>query len=368
MKLGQWLGLMGLTVSLFVLWQIRGLLLLMFTAAVLATVLNTLVLRLQRWLKVPRGWAVGAIVVGMIVLAGVLGVALVPPLVEQFQELLKLLPVAFQRLAGWLENLLVSDFFGSPPSLLDPNTLLNDIPALLQQSISQLLSFFSNSLAYVLQPILVLVFTLMLLADPQPYRRGALRLFPSFYRRRADDILTKCARGLSSWFAGITINCAFIGTLSGIGLLILQVDLVLVHALLAGLLNFIPNIGPTLSVVFPFSIALLDAPWKAFGVIVLYLIIQNIESYWLTPTVMAARVSLLPAVTLGAQILFASFFGLAGLILALPLAVVSKIWIEEALLGDVLDRWGGKRGGSEGAEGVQPSAHPHQGQHLASRT
>lgn len=79
-----------------------------------------------------------------------------------------------------------------------------------------------------------------------------------------------------------------------IGLWILQVPLVLAHAVLAGLLNFIPNIGPTLSVVLPMSIALLDAPWKAIAVLILYIAIQNLESYWLTPTVMAKQVALLP--------------------------------------------------------------------------
>ena len=136
------------------------------------------------------------------------------------------------------------------------------------------------------------------------------------------------------------INCIFIGTLSGIGLLFLQVKLVLVHALLAGLLNFIPNIGPATSVIFPIMIAVLDAPWKILPIIIWYFIIQNIESYWLTPKVMAEKVSLLPAVTLFAQIFFASSFGLLGLLLALPLTVVAKTWIDEMLFEDILDRWG----------------------------
>ncbi|MGA1475836.1 MAG: AI-2E family transporter, partial [Prochlorothrix sp.] len=67
--------------------------------------------------------------------------------------------------------------------------------------------------------------------------------------------------------------------------------------------------------------------------------IQNLESYWLTPTVMAKQVSLLPALTLIAQIFFATVFGLLGLILALPLAVVAKVWIQELLVRDILDSW-----------------------------
>jgi predicted PurR-regulated permease PerM len=187
--------------------------------------------------------------------------------------------------------------------------------------------------------LLVIVLTLMLLVNPQPYRRAFIRFFPAFYRQRVDEILSCCAEGLGAWTVGALIEMVFIGALTGIGLWILQVPLALAHAVLAGLLNFIPNIGPTLSVFLPMAIAFLDAPWKAAAVLVLYIVIQNIESYWLTPTVMAHQVALLPAITLTAQIFFASFFGALGLLMALPLAVVTKTWIEEALFKDILDRW-----------------------------
>jgi len=332
--------------SLYVLWQIRSLLLLLFTAIVLATVLDRLVCQVRNFFKLPRGLAVLGVLLVLLGTGSILGFILVPPVVEQVQELFQLLPRAFSRAALWVEQIQgpLEEAFGDRPDLLDPMNFLNEITSLLQRSASNLVSFFSNSLTFLLQPLLLLVFTLMLLADPRPYRSGALRLFPSFYRRRADEILDKCALALSSWFAGISLNCVFIGTLSGLGLLVLQVDLVLVHALLAGLLNFIPNIGPAASVVFPLSVALLDNPWKALAVVVLYVVIQNIESYWLTPTVMAARVSLLPAVTLAAQLIFATFFGLGGLILALPLTVVTKVWVEEALFRDILDHWGDRDG------------------------
>jgi predicted PurR-regulated permease PerM len=116
---------------------------------------------------------------------------------------------------------------------------------------------------------------------------------------------------------------------------------VLAQALLAGLLNLIPNIGPTLSVIFPITVALLDAPWKAIAVLILYIFVQQLESYLITPTIMANHVSLLPALTLVAQIFFASFFGFLGLLLALPLAVTARAWIEEALIIDILNKLDG---------------------------
>jgi predicted PurR-regulated permease PerM len=179
----------------------------------------------------------------------------------------------------------------------------------------------------------------MLLINPEPYRMGFVRFFPGFYRSRVEEILSKCADGLGSWTVGALIEMLFIGFLSGISLWILGVPLVLVHAVLAGLLNFIPNIGPTLSAILPMTVAFLDEPWKAVAVLILYMIIQNIESYWLTPTVMAQQVALLPAVTLTSQLFFTTFFGALGLLMALPLTVVTKTWIEESLFKDILDGW-----------------------------
>lgn len=89
------------------------------------------------------------------------------------------------------------------------------------------------------------------------------------------------------------------------------------------------------------ALALLDAPWKAGAVLVLYFAIQQIESNILTPVVMQKQVSLLPAVTLASQVIFASFFGFLGLFLALPLMVVTQVWVKELLVKDVFNKWQG---------------------------
>lgn len=350
MNFGQWLGFISLILSFYVLWQIRQLLLLIFTAIVFATALNRLVRWLQKF-NLKRSYAI-VLTLTMVVVVGNLFVWLiVPPFVEQFQNLLELLPKIWQQ----IRNLVVllrqqQDSFGWLPQ---PPSTFADLVAQLQPIFENqsfwrnFLAIFSNTLLAILQFLFIAILTLVMLLDPQTYRQGFLKLFPSFYRSRADEILEKTEVALGNWLGGIIINCIFIAILSGVGLWILQVDLVLVHALMAGLLNFIPNIGPTASVIFPIMIALLDEPWKIGAIILWYFIIQTIESYWLTPTVMAKQVSLLPAVTLMAQIFFARTFGLLGLLLALPLTVVAKTWIDEVLFKDILDQWQGKNDDSQ---------------------
>ncbi len=346
MKFGQWLGFIVILISLYILWEIRQLLLLLFVAVVFATALNSIAKQFQTRLHLNRTIAI-IITLCLTVLFSVVFIwVVVPQFIEQSQRMIELLPEVFVKLRTWLRSLetQLPVWLPQPPSLAE---LLVQLQPLVLQSVTNFFDFFSNSFRIALQVLFVTVLTLMLLANPGEYRDAFVRLFPSFYRRRAYEILSECEIGLENWFVGIMINCIFIGSLSGLGLLILQVDLVLVHSLIAGLFNFIPNIGPTMSAVFPVMIALLDAPWKALAVLIWYIIIQQIESYWLTPTVMAKQVSLLPAVTLTAQIFFASIFGVLGLLLALPLTVVAQIWVQELFFKDVMDKWKNKPANSK---------------------
>ncbi len=339
MNIGQWIGLIVLLISLYVLWQIRQLLLLVFTAIVIATALNRLARRLQK-LGISRGFAI-LLSVGILltILAGFFWL-IVPAFTGQFQELAELFPKGLARSEFWAAQL---EKYVPPqltPYLPDVDGLVRQIQPLANQLIQRFFTFFSSSFGFVVDFLLVLILTLMFISDPQPYRKAFIRLFPSFYRRRVNTILDRCEKALRGWLIGILFNMFVIASLSGIGLFILGIPLPLAQAALAGILTFIPNVGPVLSVIPPMAIALLDAPWKSLAVLGLYVGIQQLETNVLTPVVMAQQVSLLPAVTLLSQVFFATFFGFLGLVLALPLTVVAQVWIQEVLITDVLDKWG----------------------------
>lgn len=339
MRFGKLIGFLLFAVVLYILWQIRQVLLLGFTAVAFATVINRLVKIIQSRLHFKRGIAVAISII--LILAGFVGVAaiIVPSVIDKIPQSNNLVNQGFEQLRdgySWLQNII-------------PGQVLNDIGSL-QNFGQQLLSsdsnwfggffkVFSNSLDFVLNLLLVIVVTIMLLANPSAYRQIFLLLFPGFYRQRADEILSQCEQSLVGWFIGIVFNMTVITTLSFIGLFFLGVPLPLVNAVLAGFLTFIPNLGPTLSVIPPAVMALTVAPWKALAVVVLYIIIQQAESNILTPLVMKREVSLLPAITLLSQVAFAVFFGLLGLFLALPLVVVSQVWLRELLVKDILNDW-----------------------------
>ena len=340
MKLGEWIGLISILATFYILWSIRDILLLVFLAVVVAIALNSLARRLQHS-GIPRRFAIPTVLTITFLVIALFFLGVVPPFVEQLSLLVDLiinasrdLPRTLSQLETYLPDQLrfpeLNEFIDWATS---PDSAVLDV-------FNNFFSFFNSSLRVLLQVLLVMILSLMFLGNPTVYRNSLLRLIPSFYRRRADGILQDCEVALCNWLGGIVLNSVFIFSLSFIGLWLLGIKLVLAHALIAGVLNFIPNVGPSLSVIFPAIVALISEDyWKIIPVIVWYAIIQQIESYWLTPTVMARQISLPPAFTLIAQICFATIFGFLGLLLALPLAVVAKIWLQELLIKDILDRW-----------------------------
>ena len=339
MGLGTLIGFLAVIIALYILWRIQQVLLLAFAAIVFATAVNQLVKWLQKTFKLNRKAAVAVSVTGVLAI-GVGFIALViPPFVDQFQELITQVPIGLERLNRWSEsirNLLPDRFTGDFRAL---ESVTQNLQSLLNVSIGNFFDLFSSTLGVILNCLLVIVVTIMLLANPTPYQQMFLLTFPAFYRQRIKTILKKSEKNLGGWVVGILFNMAVITVLSGIGLLILGVRLPLANSLIAGMLTFIPNLGPTLSVIPPAAMALLDAPWKALAVVILYIVIQQLESNVLTPVVMERQVSLLPAVTLLAQVAFAVFFGILGLFLALPITVVAQVWLKEILVKDILDPW-----------------------------
>lgn len=338
MNLGSLLGFLAIIISLYILWKIQQIVLIGFAAVVFATVINRFVRFLQRS-RMKRGLAViisvlilGALAIGVFALV-------VPSVVDQFRELADEIPETVEQFASW------TSWFQQhlPDPIVQAIQNLDSLADRLQVWINDIsrnfVNIFFNTLGVVVNALLFVFVTIMLLANPQPYRRGFVLLFPSFYRQRVSEVLDECETALTGWAIGMLFNISIITAMSGIGLAILGVPLALANAILAGVFTLIPNVGPTLSVIPPTALALSEAPWKAIAVIILYVVIQQVESNILTPLVMHRQVALLPAVTLISLAAFGVLFGILGLFLALPIVVVAQVWVDEVLIKDILDPW-----------------------------
>lgn len=337
-KFGKLIGLIALLIGLYLLWKIRVVVLLTFSAVAISTVLNRIVRQLVRW-RLQRGLAIVVTLTTTFAALAIILILTIPPFVDQVVQWLDQVPVEVAQISSWLTT--VDDRL--PIELSDQvqqlDTFIRDIPRVLRSIFNNFFLFFRATLSLAINSLLVLTVTIMLLANPKAYRQAFTTVFPQFYRHRIQKILDSCEQALVAWGVGIFFNMVVITILSFAGLRLIDVPLPIGNAFIAGILTFIPNVGPVLSVVPPAILGLLEAPWKAAAVIVLYVLIQQAESNFLTPLVMKHQVSLLPAITLVSQLICGVLFGFLGLFLALPIVVIGQVWLQELLIKDIMNKW-----------------------------
>ena len=338
MKFSKFVGLLVLFIGLYLLWRIRFVVLLAFLSVALATVLNRVVRYLMRW-RLGRGAAIAVTLTVISAASALVLTVAVPPFVEQVSQWLNQVPFEVNRISIWIAALDDRLPVELSQQLQRLDTLIQDIPQILRNVFNNFFLFLQTTLSILVNVFLVIAVTVMLLANPKAYRRIFVALFPQFYRNRVEEILDSCEDSLVAWGAGVLFNMAVITGLSFAGLVTIGVPLPIANACIAGILTFIPNLGPTLSVIPPAVLGLLEAPWKGLAVIGLYVLIQQVESNVLTPLVMKRQVSLLPAITLISQLMMGVLFGFLGLFLALPIIVISQVWLRELLIKDVMDPW-----------------------------
>lgn len=173
-------------------------------------------------------------------------------------------------------------------------------------------------------------------AEPDVYERGIVRLFVKERRQKVRRLLDMLGRTLSRWLLGRLISMIAVGITTWLGLWALGVPLPGTNGLIAGLLVFIPNIGPVLATVPPLLLGLLVSPMHFFYVGTLTLLIAIADGYMLTPWIQEKAVSIPPAVVLIAQIVAGALWGTLGVVFSTPLIaciviIIRKLYVEETL-------------------------------------
>jgi predicted PurR-regulated permease PerM len=170
-------------------------------------------------------------------------------------------------------------------------------------------------------------------ATPEPYRRGVLWLMPPARRLRARRVLGALVHTLQRWLVGTVVGMILIGSLAGIGLALLGIPLALALGVLAGVLNFIPYIGPLMSFLPAALLGATQSPVTVLWVLGLYLLIHGLEAYIVTPLIQRQAVALPPAFLITVQVLLGVSIGWLGLLLATPVTVVAVDLVQELYVG-----------------------------------
>ena len=287
---------------------------------------------------IPRSISLILVLTVISVIVFTIFILVLPPFIKEFNEILVDIPNGLSKINILINtnlNKFNSLFYGEQSeNIIDIFSLINNVVTIpdvstiakaIQESFKNLINIAGNLGSGLLRLIFVLAVSLMISIEPKQYKENVLLLIPKNYRNKFRNILEKCNIALANWTFSMVISSLSVGLLSLIVLSILDVKYVVSNALIAMVLNIIPNIGPVISGIFPISIALLDNFWKPLAVLGSYVIIQNIESYIIMPSIMKKKANLLPGLTLISQFGFTFIFGPLGLILSLPLAVVIPV-------------------------------------------
>jgi predicted PurR-regulated permease PerM len=173
-------------------------------------------------------------------------------------------------------------------------------------------------------------------SSPRLYRAGAIRSLPIPWRRRAGEVMDALGQTLVWWFLGQLLDMLVVGALTFAGLWALGVPLAGTLAVIAALFNFVPYIGALAGAVPAVLVALGQSVALALEVGALFLVVQTLEGNVIAPLVQRRTIELPPLVTILAQTVFGTLFGIGGLILATPIAASLLVFIRMVYVGDVL--------------------------------
>ena len=343
MNSSSYFKLVVILITLLIVWTLRDFLLLIICSLVISNIVCNLSNQIQKGLKIPRFISLFIVLAVISVIIFTIFILVLPPFIKEFNEILVDIPNGLSKINILINanlNKFNSLFYGEQSeNVIDIFRLINNVVTIpdvstiakaIQESFKNLINIAGNLGSGLLRLIFVLAVSLMISIEPKQYKENVLLLIPKNYRNKFRNILEKCNIALANWTFSMVISSLSVGLLSLIVLSILDVKYVVSNALIAMVLNIIPNIGPVISGIFPISIALLDNFWKPLAVLGSYVIIQNIESYIIMPSIMKKKANLLPGLTLISQFGFTFIFGPLGLILSLPLAVVIQVLIKES--------------------------------------
>ncbi len=343
MSSSSYFKLVAILITSLIVWTLRDFFLLIICSLVISNIVCNLCNQIQKGLKIPRPLSLFLVLTVISVIVFTIFILVLPPFIKEFNEILVDIPNGLSKI-NILINTNLNKFnvflYGEQSeNVIDIFSLINNVVTIpdastiakaIQESFKNLINIAGNLGSGLLKLIFVLAVSLMISIEPKQYKENILLLIPKNYRNKFRNILEKCNTALANWTFSMVISSLSVGLLSLIVLSILDVKYVVSNALIAMVLNIIPNIGPVISGIFPISIALLDNFWKPLAVLGAYVIIQNIESYIIMPSIMKKKANLLPGLTLISQFGFTFIFGPLGLILSLPLAVVIQVLIKES--------------------------------------
>jgi len=323
-------GLAFLAVSLLLLlWYTARVFLLGFAGVLFAVFLRSLSRALADHTPLGYLWSLGIVLATLALATGLAWWLAGSQLAEQFVRLAETLPESAAKFQERLRAYPLGQWLiGKMPEVRQ------QIPV--QGTMSRITGFATSVLDFFVDMVIIFFVGIYVAAEPKFYHEGIARLFPQNRRQRIRQVLAALEFNLRWYIYGRLAAMTALGVLTAIGLQLLGVPLALTLGLLAGVLQIIPNLGPVLSAIPAILVAWAQEPRLAMYVVLLYIGIQALENYILTPLVQRETVRLSPAGGLLSMILLGLLGGVLGLLVAAPLSVAVLVLVQLLYVEDTL--------------------------------
>lgn len=293
-------------------WVLRDVVLLAFGAIILAVIIRALALPLIKYAHVKERWAI-AIVVLLLLLVGIGGSWLFGQQVTaQLEGIGERLPQAVAQVRASLEASPAGRF------VVEKLSVIGQDGGWLEHA----QTLFTISVATLGHAFLMLFAGIYLASNPSLYVNGFARLFPMRHRKKLQQALAESGEALRKWLLGQIVSMTTVGLLTGIGLWVVGAPLPLALGIMAGLLEFIPVVGPLIAIVPGVLVAFTEGPQIALYAAIVYVIVQQLEGNVIMPIAQRWAVELPPAYGLISLVAFGLLFGFLGIFFGSPLAVV----------------------------------------------
>lgn len=311
--------------------KIGSILLLVFYSAILAYLLNPLVNLIEkRGIKrTPSILLVFLFLIGILILVVI---SIVPKIMVEFENLILVLPSYFSKIYDYFDHLHIKYFKhidNLPPEFQAIKEVflenLNSFQLYIINWIKDLINLSIKKFSKVISLFIVPILTFYFLKDKEFFKKKIVLLIPKDYRhnvlkisREVDDLLGKFIRGQ-------LLVAAYVGAATSIVLLIIGIDFAIIIGLVAGIADIIPYFGPVIGILPAVIFALLESPIKAVWVIISFVIIQQLECNIIEPKIIGNSVGLHPIIIILSLIISGSYFGILGMLFAIPVTLIIKI-------------------------------------------
>jgi len=316
--------------GLAAVWFAADALLLLFACILFSVLLYKLSALLAQRTGMKRQIALAVVVLLLFAIIGLGGWAMAPQISEQSTKLAEAVPKSIEKLQEFVKDHPILQRVAA--ELPSPEEAVKQMSSVMPNAGL----FFTGIFGAIGNVVIIMVVGIYFAASPHLYTGGFIKLIPQPKRPRARQVLQKMGGNLSSWLLGTSVSMLIVGVVTSVGLSLLGVPLALILGIIAGLLDFVPYVGPIMAGVPAVLIAFSISPDMALYVVLLFAAIQLVQGYILQPMIESRAVDLPPALIIAMQLVFGTLFGFAGVALATPMTAALKVLVQMLYVEDAL--------------------------------